>query len=445
MSSSDLSTLFHQLDRRARLVRGLRYMGLCAICAAGIGLLMAILSATMGRPVPFFVMIAVPALVVLGGLGFVLGLRLPFRRSKILLRADVALELEATLSTLYDIRSKPELDLFAKRIEARLPELSSAPRDAFPVRFREIGLLAAALILTIGALAIATIPKMPASPQDNIASGEVLTAMVETPDVQHAQEASPESIASQGDDTDEEQQVSSDADSAETLTLGDILTAIRPSPTVITDSDETNADAAIRPRQPSELSLEEVLRGIEQRLLDDTTQTLSASDVAALEAYRASAQGEIAQKLESLLASSSHDEAATRVAQMLADPDLVEATPQVSLPGAEDEPATVARIGPDTGGSETSSLMLEPSEEDDGKLTFVETVVPSASGGEGDYTYYLTKGVPIEPPPQGVALSYQDLDLSYQAIESIVASRSLPSDVLDTIKAYFDRIARGGS
>ena len=437
--------IFEQLGRRAHAMRALLFAAIGSACGSVILLIVASIAAIVSHPMAHFNLIAPLALAVLCAASYLTGLKWSFPLTTILIRADSALGLEARLSTLHDVDSHPELQLFAKRIEAHLPELSSAPRDAFPVRLREIGLLAAALILTVGALAIANIPEMPASPQDTMASGEVLTTIVETPDVQHAQETSPESLASQGDGTDDEQQVSSDTDSAETLTLGDILTAIRPSPTVITDPDETDADAAIRPRQLSELSLEEVLRGIEQRLRDDTAQTLSASELATLEAYRASAQGEIAQKLESLLASSSHDEAVTRVAQMLADPDLVEATPQTSLPGAEDEPATVARIGPDTGGSETSSLMLEPSEEDDGKLTFVETVVPSASGGEGDYTYYLTKGVPIEPPSQGVALSYQDLDLSYQAIESIVASRSLPSDVLDTIKAYFDRIAGGGS
>jgi hypothetical protein len=89
--------------------------------------------------------------------------------------------------------------------------------------------------------------------------------------------------------------------------------------------------------------------------------------------------------------------------------------------------------------------MLDTSTGQEGTLVFVETALPSSEGVEGGYSYYLTKGVPIEPPSGSSTISYDKLELSYEQIDSIVSGRTLSPDVLDTVKAYFDRIAGGGS
>ena len=91
-----------------------------------------------------------------------------------------------------------------------------------------------------------------------------------------------------------------------------------------------------------------------------------------------------------------------------------------------------------------SLLMFEASTDQQEDLVLIGTTLPSTEGAEGEYTYYLTKGVPIEPEHELRESSGVGLELSYEQIESIVSGRALPPDVLDTVKAYFDRITAGG-
>lgn len=437
----NLSPLFDQLDRRARLVRGLRYAGVVSASVAGTALLSAIVSAAIDRPIAYFALIALLSVIVLGGIGFVLGLRLPFRRSIILMRADVALGFEATLSTLNDIQGKPQMELFFKRIESRLPTESPPLRDAFPIRWREAGFLATAAIVLVAAIIVTIIPAR--SRQLDLRNTAAVEAAIEASESHPVIEAVSNAVAEPQPPESEAPSDASTSESTETLTLGDILTNIRSTPAAVTTANNEIDEATLRPRQTPQLSLEEVLRQIEAKLLEDESQSLSIAETDILEAYRESTQGEIAERLESIL-SSSPDEILDQVSQILADPELADAVKGTELPLNEQGSAQVVKVGP---GVETDSppLMLDPSADPEGQLVFVETPLPSANGDEGDYTYYLTKGVPIEPPTETTELSYQDLDLSYEQLDSIASSRSLDPDVLDTVKAYFDRIARGGS
>ena len=225
---------------------------------------------------------------------------------------------------------------------------------------------------------------------------------------------------------------------------GDILTNIRPAPgTVITSEGEID-EATLRPRQVPEYSLEEVLRKIQEKLLADEDASLSDLDIEALEAHRESAQGEIAERLETILESNSADEILNQVSQILADPELADAQQGSDLPTDEAGSMQAVQVGPEVE-TESPPLMLDTSADQEGQLVFVETILPSTESDDGEYTYYLTKGVPIEPPSEQREPSHESLELSYEQIESIVSSRALAPDVLDTVKAYFERIERGGS
>lgn len=435
------SVLFDQLDRRARMVRGLHYAGIFSACVAASALLAAILSAALALPITHFVLIAASSVIVLGGAGFTLGIRLPYPRSVILMRADVVLGLEATLSTLNDIQGKPEMELFSKRIEARLPAESPPSSRAFPIHWREAGFAASAVVLLIAAIVVTIIPTR--NRQNELPSTVATEATIEESDSHLIAEVANQVVRENQDET-ESPRDASNSESTETLTLGDILTSIRSTPAAVTASNNEMDEATLRPRQPLRLSLEDVLRQIEAKLLGDESQSLSILEKETLVTHRESAQGEIAERLERILESSSPDEILEQVSQILANPELADAMQGTELPADEQGSIQAVKVGSNVE-TESPPLMLDPSADPESQLVFVETTLPSASGEDGDYTYYLTKGVPIEPPAEATELSYQDLDLSYEQLDSIASSRSLDPDVLDTIKAYFDRIARGGS
>lgn len=438
---SETSMLFDQLARRARVVRGLRYAGIFSACFAGGALLTAILSAILARPVPYLAVVSICGVVVAGTIGFLLGMKLPFSRSIILMRADVSLGFEATLSTLHDIQDKPEMVLFAQRIERRLPTDMPSVQEAFPIRWRESGFVVAAALMLVSAMIVTIIPAR--SRQIEQQNAVAIEAVLEAADSHVVVEAASESVSQAQDEVDPTAD-SSASDTTETLTLGDILTNIRSAPAEVTASNNNVDEAMLRPRQTPEQSLDEVLRQIEAKLLEDDTQPLSDLETETLEAHRDSAQGEIAERLESILNASSSEEILRQVSQALADPALADAIQGTELPTSEQGSAQAVKVDPNVD-SDSAPLMLDPSADPEGQLVFVETTLPSASGTEGDYTYYLTKGVPIEPPTESTDSSYEDLDLSYEQLDSIASSRSLDPDVLVTIKAYFDRIARGGS
>ncbi|TFH10326.1 MAG: hypothetical protein E4H08_03850 [Candidatus Atribacteria bacterium] len=438
---SESRMLFDQLDRRARLMRGVRYAGVLSACIAGLSLMAAATSAIVVRPISHFWLIVAAGLLLISASGFVLGYRLPLRLSRTLIRADVALGLEATLSTLNDIQHKPEMRLFSNRIEAKLPSPFPLPREAFPVGWKEASLLGTAIVLVSISFVVAAIPSraMHREIQTSAAIGSVV-GLPESLVVEASSEMSGQRMQTDTGLPD----ATSAPDTTETLTLGDILTTIRSAPATVTSSEAEIDEASLRPRQTPELTLEEVLRQIEEHLVGDVSESLSATETEILEAYRDSAKGELAERLERILDSSSHDEILDQVSQILADPALADAIPGSELPTVERDTIQVAQVGSDVE-NDSAPLMFDTSSEQVGELVIVETTLPSSTGDEGDYTYYLTKGVPIEPPSEATALSDQEIALSYQQLETIALSRSLDPDVLDTIKAYFDRIARGGS
>jgi len=60
-------------------------------------------------------------------------------------------------------------------------------------------------------------------------------------------------------------------------------------------------------------------------------------------------------------------------------------------------------------------------------------------GERGEYTEFLTRGVPVEAPPSGEATRGEP-SFSFDQIDSVLSGRSLPDGAIDTIRTYFERI-----
>ena len=389
----------------------------------------------------------------------------------VLLRADVALGLDARLSTLYQIRDKPAKAPFASRIAARLSRESLDLRRALPVRPRDVTLLVAGAALAAAAIALGNVPvrneAVDALPAEPIAGGSVAVDD-SAPPTTWAGDPMEQDLALDGTG---EAAVSS-APSA----LADILAEIRPPGSVATGSVDGPSLEDLPSRVRSGKSLDEVLREIQERLALEGG-VLSASEVEALQAFRNAAPTPLADSLARILDEADGETSLTLIGDLLADEDFRrqsenlhlasgEGLPQEDLERIDEErespalasegPSAVSGPEPDARpvGSETAEPpssdriptfpLFEGATEHEGDVSVVGVKLPSAIGDEGAYTYYLTKGVPVEPPPASAQSDTAGWSFSYEKVDSIVSERALPNDVLDTVRAYFKRISEGG-
>jgi hypothetical protein len=212
------------------------------------------------------------------------------------------------------------------------------------------------------------------------------------------------------------------------------------------------------------LSLEETLQQIEGRVAADQESTLSDSDLAALRSFADTSPSPLAQALRDLMSASTGAESLTRVRAVLASPDVAtrsRARSDETLSAGDEIDKVAVAAGPEGESAPTqpglpASAPQEPSgqgiypffDEPTGgptEITLIGSTLPSAIGTAGEYSYYVTKSVPVEPPvfdpstPRGTPLS-----LSFERATSIAASRALPSDVLGAVRAYFTQITEGG-
>jgi len=435
--------LFDRLEHRARAMRALFYASLTS-ASGGVGVLIAsILFAAASRPFPHSEFVAVGTPIFFGVAGFLLGLRLPIHLPTILLRADIALGLDAKLTTLHDIRNKPDKKLFAARIAAKLPATPPHPRNAFPIRFRAVILFGATIALAVAVILISGLPKLTVSSSE-LLSETSISVGIESAATGSTTEATDGATLPSPEADGATAGAPSSSESTERLSLTDILTAIRSTPSMETGLVEEIDEEGLRPRSRPDGSLDAILRQIEENLHQEEVQALSAADIAALEAFQESAPSELAEALGRILEASSRNETLERISEILEDSSLFDASQRLTLPITAQENDRDAQENENL--VDAPSLpMFETSTEQQGDLVLIGTTLPSTEGEEGEYTYYLTKGVPIEPASQLREPSYTDLDLSYERIESIVSGRALPGDVLDIVKAYFDRITKGGS
>lgn len=434
------SELFQQLERRARNMRAVRYAAILAAGCAAVFLTASSLMLIWPFAIPYAVLIVIGSTVSFGLVGLLLGMRLPIHLPTILLRADVALELDAILSTLHDIQSRQDRRWLSSRIASRLPVDFPHPSEAFPIRLREVSLFLLAAVLVVATVFIVNIPArtepvtetLPVAPielnPDNV-TAFTPDAVGETANPSEQQPSDPAESSTPG--------------SSDPVSLSEILSSIRLDGSGESASTEGSDETVLRPRPRAEITLDSILRQLEEGLRESGVQVLSPDEIATLQAFQDSAPSEVAEALEQLIEASDNAEALERISDFLSDPELLESSQELAIP-ATDNLISSSR---DIDSPEDASMpMLEATSDEQGSPAFVPTTLPSSESDEGSYLYYLTKGVPTEPPIEpGETTISSDLELSFEQIDTIVSGRALAPDVLDTVRAYFDRIAGGGS
>ncbi|MBU0595530.1 hypothetical protein KJ567_02450, partial [Candidatus Bipolaricaulota bacterium] len=126
-----------------------------------------------------------------------------------------------------------------------------------------------------------------------------------------------------------------------------------------------------------------------------------------------------------------------------------EAEPEEAEPGdAEGEGQRQEGLGPGheenpdmRGGDEVANAeSLAPDRE---QPDYSREDAPSTIGETGDFTSFITEGVPVEVP------SHFDPDedafiVDFERIQSILHTRGVPEDVVNTVRTYFELITQGG-
>ena len=459
---TDFDGILGRLERRARQSQAVTWGGMM-LFVGGLSVLAAasVLRAfSFPLPRPRLIALGVPC--VLTAAGYAMGRLRSVHLPTVLLRADVALGLDARLSTLYQIQHKPAKAPFARRIAARLPDEPLNMRRALPVRLWDVILPTAGVILAAAAVVLGSVP----------VREEVVDALPVEATVEGIAVDSAPSTARADDPLVEDPQPDGAREVAESSgpsDLADILTEIRPRGSGEIGSADGPSLEDLPSRVRRDTSLEEVLREIQARLALEGG-ILSPPEVEALKAFESAAPGLLAEGLARVLRAADSEGSLALIADLLADEDLNRQSrnlrlasgegplqedserydeegesPALSGTGSDTQPIGSEVVEPPSSGRTPAFPLFEGAAEHEEDVSVVSVNLPSAIGDEGAYTYYLTKGVPVEPLETSRQSDEAGWSFSYERVASIVSERALPNDVLDTVKAYFERISEGGS
>ncbi len=446
-----LDPVYDALARRARTVAAFAWCGKALVAAGAVTLALSVAAVAASWSFPGMPGVVV-AIALCGGIsGYFYGRSRPVNTTRSLFRADAGLGTEARLSTLHAIRDRRDLQPFALRIAAGLPARPLLPRVGLPFPRRQVALAVGGGLLVIAAVALAAVSPVPRAgaartfgPVDG--SGDVRPG---SPAVAPAEATVQRATA--GEDR---------GDSQAQMPASNTSTASSPSEE---ETAMTGDDLTTRPQAAA--TLDEALAEIEGRMAGQDGG-LTQSDVDALEAFAETSTGPLAAAIRDLLSAPTGEQALARVRAMLANRtsgagDRARADDENTSPSEELGRATTTPVSPDATAASlapaSATLSDAPSSRggvfpffDDqmsgaSTLELIGATLPSSIGETGEYSYYITKSVPVEPPagvptPAGVPRS-----LSFEQASSIAAGRALPSDVLDAVRDYFTKITEGGS
>jgi len=387
--------------------------------------------------------------------GYVLGHRPRPRLPQLLLAVDQRLGLEARVSSLLELSRRPAHAAFAARITRDLEGLAPRWSQGLPLGRRAwVFTLVGTAVLVAG---FAFTPFGVSSPVA-VPSGAPVPLS-----------AAPESRGEEGPAAPEppsEGSLVSDPSAASSLArplparsgaLRDILAELRPS------SGAAPASSAIAPKsEGTQRDLRAALEQLSDRL-DSDPGPLDPTEERTLRDYVSAASPDRKGDVEDAVAASDLDALRQMIHQLLDDPALEESaedgstvsrlapdlSPLSPTPSAEPAPGAPAGPGPDRTGPGTlgdDSTLEPPSADSEAPPVFERPEVgvvpvspPSVLGERGEYTEFLTRGVPVEAPPSGEATRGEP-SFSFDQIDSVLSGRSLPDGAIDTIRTYFERI-----
>jgi len=485
----DFSRFLLDVESRVRRVRGLALLApiLCVSGLAALAYATLAVAVFSSRPsAPEMGLIAgVPCLAAL--VGYLAGRARPVDLPRALLQIDDAVESQAAFSSLYELRRRGACPVFGRRIEASLHGTPRRWKRGVPIGPAIPASAAFGLVCLLGALAVFALPiadapppveaapeqdaalRTTASPERSVASPT--PSVVEPSDRPSADPIDPPGGAPTPSDRD----------------LRDALADLRTAPSDAIlgapPSDEL-ARRADEQRQTDRL-LSDLLQRIKQRL---DAAGLSDGDRESLREHLSrplSPQARAA--LHELLQTDDPDRARELIDRLTGllqgEESSAERPESEDSPGAPPDAGTVSEgldpfppletwpdsdntdapdaAGPsdtpppsafdegadradgkvdESGGQQTGRGSLE-TEEERPRAGFVEEQAPATIGPSGEFTDFLTRGVPIETATRDAGGA---LPVSYERMESILRTRGIPTADWHVVRDYFDAITKGG-
>lgn len=448
--------LFARLLRHARAARGASWAALAWVVTAALafaGVVAATLWAPASAATARMLLLGLPAGA--AAVGYALGHRPRPPLAELLLAVDQRLGLEARLSSLYELTRRPAPAAFPARISEDVARRAPKWRKGVPQSRRSLpcALGGAALV----ALGLTLVPLAAATPAENPALSEVSAP------------AAPASVAEA--DRASQPQDGSSPDEAAALSppgtplpvrsgaLRDILAELR------TSSGTPGVSSASGPESEGEVSeWRRDLERLSERLERDSSP-LGASETETLRNYVAATAPERQKAVDDAVAASDLDVLRQMVRQLLAEPvpneidDDATTTSHLApdaplptepeTPGSASTPTAPTTVHPERPGAGTLGDSTEPQaspgdEEPPPVFDASETGVipvspPSVLGASGEYSEYLTLGVPVETSSAEGGLR-DEATFRFDRIESVLSGRSIPDGAVDAVRTYFERI-----
>ena len=497
---SDFSQLVAAAERRARRMSGLRTAGSVLLLGEGL-LLLGVLALRLLRieiPSDAWSPIAAVACAVAAWIGYAFGRRKIPALPALLLRLDFALDLDARLSSLHELRLRGDRSPYRRRLEALL-DLSAfdwrkgipTPRFGVTALASGVGCLGVVVFLSFHPLppplsetpaVDSTATSSRGSSQDQTDLGAPIESLPGIPPTMEAEDAIPQT------------EPASDATDAQPFRLDDVLSELSrldSSDPVLGDAPTDELDRLLYERREEAAALGEMLESILERirhegggLTEDERQSLreqagqmgSPQAVEALMDLLEENDPEVVEDMiESMLSTLDQDdtppdgepdtgggsqsmgpsdEEGSESEDSLTDIDPGEPTEgdtgEVGPAGSESDPSG----GTDPGlvqtdedsrqpyGGEGGAPAMEGDPDEEREAGFIREEAPATLGASGDVSPFITEGVPIEIPSSDSAPASYVVD--YTRMQSILRARDMPDDAVDTVRQYFETITRGG-
>lgn len=463
---SEATALFAKL-RALEVRRGALHAAAFAFVAASflafVGALACFLSSARPSPGLLAAFYGLPAGAAL--LAFLFGRRGEPDMSMLTLRLDVDLRLDEKLCSLHELHARGEAEgYFASRL---LQDIAKS-EPSWVLAFRASR--ATRLLVAAGCaffLAGATLGPLAAAPRPAAAdaASAVQTAAVPGAEPAGADDEAGLALAPALPETEETEASSrppaESEDEAAGVALADLLSELR---------GRTGAEAVLASPSDAVTPAESAARDTSALLRQVVGDLASASgplSEAELESVRrAAASADLGDKVEEVLGSAHPSRLRDELLALLEKPsvqpvsttvgNIVAEGPEetggegatgatspdsappgdVAAAGGEGDSSTGTLGGSDASGTPDTSPSPYES-------TFVAVAPPAAVGDAGPVLEYLTRGVPLEGAA-GETAAGQAPAIDFARVDSILSARSVPTETLETIRAYFEQITRGG-
>jgi len=500
----DLSRFLLRVERRARRIRALRRTGPLLAGIAALAFLTQLLlhyafRLSLGQSA---VLAAISALLVLFLVSYLVFRAQKVRIPEMLLRIDLALGLDARLSSLYELRRRAGNRVFRAQIEQRLTGKTDAWKRGLPVGKRVWlgGAAFAVLLASIFGFSYMPVPEAPPPPTSQIATTPAGTVQQAEDDALTGPSSVSEAV---GNATSRESETPAsspgredvrldntldqlgDLDTPDALVgdtgleeLGDLMARQQEAARALSEMIEQMREQ-MQQQQQQQLSQEQrqqLREQMNQGLAPETEQALrdllSETDPETLQDLLDELAESLAAGIPAEMPDDTADEQSDRPSLEIAldNPEDWE-PPQQSTPETSEEEGDGSQSAPrqsegnesqlgDTPAdaspeSETSPDLygdsagmegneLEDLESEDQEANFTSEEPPFVIGDEGEFSDFISKGVPIETLPEERGSSLLD-SISFERIDSLLGARDLSADAVNAVREYFTRITQGGS